>query len=174
MRKVGLGFVVILVLYVILNGMNASAKMIPDEAIRLRVIPDSNSEYDQGVKLMVKRELQMSMYSLLKDTKGVRDARSKIVENLPLIDQKIGNLLSEIGYTKGYTVDYGYHYFPDKEFEGITYDEGEYESLLITLGSGNGDNWWCVLFPPLCLIEAEESDGVEYKFFIEELIKKYL
>ena len=56
MRKIGFWFVVILMLYVILNGMNASAKMIPDEAIRLRVIPDSNSEYDQGVKLMVKNE----------------------------------------------------------------------------------------------------------------------
>ena len=174
MKKVGIGFVLILILYVILNGMNASAQMIPDEAIRLRVIPDSNSEYDQGVKLMVKKELQTSMYHLLKDTKGIGDARSKIVENLPIIDQKIGLLLSEIGYTKGYTVDYGYHYFPDKDFEGITYEEGEYESLLITLGSGNGDNWWCVLFPPLCLIEAEESDEVEYKFFIQEMIEKYL
>ena len=48
------------------------------------------------------------------------------------------------------------------------------ESLLITLGEGKGDNWWCVLFPPLCLVEAEESSEVEYKFFIQELIEKYL
>jgi len=49
-----------------------------------------------------------------------------------------------------------------------------YESLLVTLGSGKGDNWWCVLFPPLCLLEAEESDKIEYKFFVQELIEKYL
>jgi len=61
-----------------------------------------------------------------------------------------------------------------KEFNGITYEEGMYESLLVTLGEGKGDNWWCVLFPPLCLLEAEESDEVEYKFFIQELIEKYL
>ena len=55
--------------------------------------------------------------------------------------------------------------------KGIEYDEGYYESLLITLGEGKGDNWWCVLFPPLCLIEAEESTEVEYKSFIKEIIE---
>ena len=68
------------------------------------------------------------------------------------------------------------HYFPTKTYKGITYDEGNYESLLVTLGSGKGDNWWCVLFPPLCLLEAEESSDVkdvEYKSFIKEIIEKY-
>ena len=49
-----------------------------------------------------------------------------------------------------------------------------YESLLVTLGSGEGNNRWCGLFPPLCLLEAEESEEVEYKLFIQELIEKYL
>lgn len=66
------------------------------------------------------------------------------------------------------------NYFPEKEYKGVKYDEGYYESLVITLGEGKGKNWWCVLFPPLCLVEAEESDKVEYKFFIKELIDKYL
>ena len=66
------------------------------------------------------------------------------------------------------------NYFPEKEYKGTIYEEGEYESLLITLGSGEGNNWWCVLFPPLCLIEAEESEEVEYSFFIKELFEKYL
>ena len=67
------------------------------------------------------------------------------------------------------------NYFPQKEFKGVTYEEGYYESLVVTLGSGSGDNWWCVLFPPLCLLEAEESekDDVEYQFFVKELIDKY-
>ena len=67
-------------------------------------------------------------------------------------------------------------YFPKKKYKGITYKEGNYESLVITLGEGAGDNFWCVLFPPLCLIEADETsnDNVEYKFFVKELIDKYL
>ena len=74
----------------------------------------------------------------------------------------------------GYKINFGQNYFNKKKYKGITYEEGYYESLLIILGKGEGDNWWCVLFPPLCLIEAEESDKVEYKFFIKELIEKYL
>lgn len=174
MKKTAIFIIIILILYVLLNGMNASAKMIPDEAIRLRVIPNSNSEYDQTVKQMVKQELQTDMYELLQDTKGIKEARSVIVNQLSNIDQKINHLLEGIGYREGYTIDYGYHYFPDKEFEGITYEEGEYESLLITLGKGEGDNWWCVLFPPLCLVEVEENDSVEYKFFLQEFFEKYL
>ena len=133
-----------------------------------------NIEKIRQIKGKVKDSLQGSMYELLKDTKGVEDARSVIISHLPLIDERIENVLKEEGYTAGYTLDYGYHYFPEKQFEGISYEEGEYESLLVTLGEGKGDNWWCVLFPPLCLIEAEESDTVEYKFFLQELMEKYL
>lgn len=77
-------------------------------------------------------------------------------------------------YNLDYKINFGENYFPEKEFNGVTYEEGYYESVLVTLGKGEGDNWWCVLFPPLCLLEAEESDEVEYKFFVQELIDKYL
>ena len=69
------------------------------------------------------------------------------------------------------------NYFPEKVYKGVKYEEGEYESFVVTLGNGMGKNWWCVLFPPLCLLEAEETEEtteVEYKFFISELIDKYL
>ena len=68
------------------------------------------------------------------------------------------------------------NYFPKKVYKGVTYEAGNYESLVITLGDGLGKNWWWVMFPPLCLLEAEETEEtteVEYKFFIKELIDKY-
>lgn len=68
---------------------------------------------------------------------------------------------------------FGFNYFPSKKYKGITYKDGYYESLVVTLGEGKGDNWWCVLFPPLCLLEAEESTDVEYKSYVKELIDKY-
>ena len=72
-------------------------------------------------------------------------------------------------------VNYGLNYFPIKEYKGITYDDGYYESLVITLGQGQGKNWWCVLFPPLCLMDEEEEnmENVEYKSFIKEVLDKY-
>ena len=74
-----------------------------------------------------------------------------------------------------YNINYGLNYFPEKEYNGKTYKEGKYESLLVTLGKGEGNNWWCILFPPLCLVEAEESEEeVEYGFFLKNIIDKFL
>lgn len=167
--------ILFLILIFLFFGMkNPTSIEIPKEAIRFRILANSNSKYDQRIKNSLKNSIQNDLYDLLKDTKGIENARKTLVSSLPTLDQKISNTLENLNYKEGYTLDYGYHYFPEKEFQGITYEEGEYESLLITLGSGNGDNWWCVLFPPFCLIEAEESEEVEYKFFIQELIEKYL
>ena len=63
--------------------------------------------------------------------------------------------------------------FPKKKYKGITYKEGNYESLVIELGDAKGNNWWCVLFPPLCMIEAEDSTDVEYTTIAKTLIDKY-
>jgi len=112
------------------------------------------------------------MYNLLKDIKDVDIARNVIKENIPKIDEVVNSNLNE---NYSYDIKYGYNYFPQKTYKGVTYEEGEYESLLVTLGEGKGDNWWCILFPPFCLIEAEESiEKVEYSFFFEELIDKIL
>ena len=62
----------------------------------------------------------------------------------------------------------------NQEYKGITYDEGEYQSLVVTLGNGLGNNWWCVLFPPLCLLEGEESTDVEYRSYVMDIVNKYI
>lgn len=152
-----------------------SASIIPEEAIRFRVIPNSNSEEDQAIKIKVRDSLQLELYHLLKDTKGIEDAREKIGQELDQLNQKVQNILASESYNKGYQIAFGRNYFPEKTYKGIVYDAGYYESLVVTLGAGEGDNWWCVLFPPLCLLEADESEEeVEYKFFVQELIDKYL
>jgi stage II sporulation protein R len=149
---------------------------IPSEAIRLRVIANSNSEVDQKVKFQVKENVENVLYELLKNAKGVEEARKIINDNIDMINDNVSTLLEQEKYPLSYEIKYGLNYFPEKEYNKVTYEEGYYESLVITLGEGNGNNWWCVLFPPLCLMEAEETekDEVEYKFFIQELIEKYL
>lgn len=149
------------------------AVVIPDSAIRIRVIASSNSEEDQSIKQKVKELLEYRMYKLLKNVRGVNLARKTIKDNLDEIEKEVKQLLKDENYEEGYDINYGMNYFPQKEYKGINYEEGYYESLVVTLGKGEGENWWCVLFPPLCLIEASESDTVEYKSFVKELIEKY-
>ncbi len=172
MKKVILLFFIGLI---ILNIKTTKAGIveIPNEAIRLRVIANSNSNYDQQVKMKVKDNLENTIYDILKDTTNVDEARNLINNNMYKINNSIKDILVSEKYNLDYDINFGKNYFPEKEYNGILYQEGYYESILVTLGNGEGDNWWCVLFPPLCLLEAEESDEVEYKFFVQELIDKY-
>jgi len=174
MKKTIILIIFIGLFYFVISDVMAKNIEIPDDAIRIRVVPNSNSDRDQEVKIKVKDELETSMYDLLKDTKNSDDARKIIENNLDQIKSNVGNVLEREKYDKNYEVNFGLNYFPKKEYKGVSYDEGYYESLLVTLGEGKGDNWWCVLFPPLCLIEAEENTDVEYKSLVKELIDKYL
>ena len=169
---VTLGFI-LLSFYLISNYIEKNVE-IPDSAIRIRILANSNTDYDQEIKNEVKENIQKYMYALLKDSKNTSEAEVIINNNLNKIDSKVGATLHSLDYNLPYNVNFGLNYFPKKIYKGIEYDEGYYESLLITLGEGKGDNWWCVLFPPLCLIEAEESTEVEYKSFIKEIIDKYV
>lgn len=174
LKKTCFLFLTIILIYMVIGNVLAEKNLIPDDAIRIRVIPNSNSTYDQDMKAKVKDELQNSMYNLLKDVKGVDDARKVINSNLKNIDSNINNLFKKENYNQTFDINFGLNYFPEKEYKGIKYEEGYYESLLVTIGEGAGDNWWCVLFPPLCLIEAEESTEVEYTSFVKEMLNKYM
>lgn len=167
-------FLIVLVLYTLISSMLKNQNIISEEAIRIRVIANSNSYYDQDIKMEVKEEITEDMYELLKDVKGVDQARDVINDNLNSIDNNIDLLLKSKKYNLGYDINFGYNYFPKKIYKGIEYKDGYYESLVVTLGAGEGDNWWCVLFPPICMIEATDSDDLEYTTLVEDLFSKYL
>ena len=167
-------FALIFFFYSYLSNSVVYSLKIPDKAIRIRIIPNSNSDFDQSMKLKVKEKLEITIFDLLKNVSTYDEARDIIKNNLNLIDKDIDKVFADNNYDMDYSVNYGFNYFPSKEYKGIKYEEGYYESLLVTLGKGEGDNWWCVLFPPLCLIEGEESSEIEYKSFIKEILEKYL
>ncbi len=172
MSKIIIG-ITIVIFFFTYNTISANEIIVPNEAIRLRVIANSNSEYDQHMKMMVKQEVQENIYTLLSDTKNTSEAREIIKKNIDFFDNNLKTFLDQKNYSIGYSIDFGNFYFKGREDKGIVYDEGYYESLLVKLGKAEGDNWWCVLFPPLCLLEAHESTEVEYKFFVHQLIEKY-
>lgn len=174
MKKSIVLLMIIFVFYMFVSKSVVRGLTIPDDAIRIRIIPNSNSEFDQSVKRSVRNKLEITMYDLLKDAKSSEEASEIIKNNLELVDNDVKKILEDNNYDLGYKINYGYNYFPEKEYKGVKYEEGYYESLLVTLGKGEGDNWWCVLFPPLCLIEGEEADKVEYKSIVEQILKKYL
>lgn len=164
MRKI-----VILIFFTILITClisKSSNILIPDKAIRIRIIANSDSLKDQETKAIIKNEINNVLYSKLKDVDNYDDASSIIKNNIGDINNIIENHVDD------FELSYGENYFPSKEYKGVKYDAGNYQSLVIKLGEGKGRNFWCVLFPPLCMIDENKLNDVSYKFFVTELLKK--
>lgn len=166
MKKVIIILFIITVVSVLTNKVNNEV-LIPDDAIRFRIIANNNSIKAQENKIKIKEELEPLIKKLTNNNKD--ETKRLIKENMGSIEKIINK------YTNDYNINYGYNYFPEKKYKGVTYKEGNYESLVITLGNGLGNNWWCVLFPPLCLLEAkeEEYDEYTYSLYIKDILDKY-
>jgi len=143
--------------------------IIPSNAIRFRVIANSNTVQDQQNKLLIKDKLEKEIYNLIKDANSTNDVRDVISSNMDAIDK----LVKE--YNVPYNINYGLNYFPTKNYKGVMYKAGDYESLVITLGEGMGNNFWCVLFPPLCLLDNNEEDisDIKYQSYVKNILKKF-
>lgn len=144
--------------------------IIPNTAIRFRIIANSNEKEDQKLKYEIKNAIEPDIMSKLSNSNSIEEARENIKNYIPQAEETISL------YTNDYKINYGNNYFPEKVYKGVTYEAGEYESLVVTLGNGLGENWWCVLFPPLCLLEAEENEisDTEYRFYVADIINKIM
>ena len=142
--------------------------MIPNDSIRLRVISNSTDELDLKRKQELKSYLESLLYDLVKGVNSKKEVNDIILNNLDNINDKIYTFLGN----NDYKLDYGQNYFPSKVYKGVVYEEGMYDSIVVTLGNGKGSNWWCVLFPPLCLLEENDTTtDVEYKLFVSRIIE---
>ena len=153
----------IIVLFVITSIYLISQKdeiIIPSDAVRFRIIANSNSLEDQAIKKSIKNDLINNVFLNIK-------GKDDIKKNMDNIENTIKS------YNVDYTINYGMNYFPEKEYKGVKYPKGNYESLVITLKDGLGDNYWCVMYPPLCFIEENNSSNVEYKVLVKDIIENF-
>ena len=163
---------IIICLFVIVVFMLSFTKetvIIPKESIRYRIVANRNNEIDQYNKLKANEIIFPIINDIMNNSNNIIEARKNINKNIPLIEKSLDNLNIK------YKVSFGQNYFPTKTYLNNTYSEGNYESLVIYLDEARGDNFWCVMFPPLCLIDInrENLDKVVYKSYAKEIINKY-
>lgn len=141
---------------------------IPEESIRFRIIANSNSIEDQELKMKIVNDISYTLFNDLKNVHDYNEAQKIINSSKEEIEKSVAK------YTSTYNINYGYNYFPEKEYLGKTYNAGEYESLVINLDNSKGNNFWCVLFPPLCLLEAQDNhtDEIQYRSLVKDIINK--
>ena len=123
------------------------------KVIRLHIIANSNSVVDQSVKLKVRDNVIKEISPLLAKSSSIAESREIIKNNINFIETIANNTLSEHSNNTA-TATLTSSNFPIKKYSGISFPAGEYEALKITIGEGTGENWWCVMFPPLCFTNS--------------------
>ncbi|OOQ92518.1 stage II sporulation protein R [Bacillus cereus] len=144
--------------------MKADAKgpsVIPKEAVRLRILANSDSDEDQALKRKVRDEVKAQIDGWVADLTSFEEARKVIQNHIPEIEKTVAKTLKREGSKEAFQVKFGKNVkFPTKVYGNFIYPAGEYEAVLITIGKGEGANWWCVLFPPMCFLDFSSGTAV--------------
>ena len=139
--------------------LNAVACGETEKPLRLHIRADGNEKEAQDVKLKVRDETVKFLTPLLSSAKSIDEAKEIFVKNADVIEKLCDETLKRNGFNYGAKVLIGREYFPSRSYGGKVYRDGYYDAVIINLGSGKGDNWWCVAYPPLCF----DSDAGEYR-----------
>ncbi|WP_238885728.1 stage II sporulation protein R [Clostridium sp. YIM B02551] len=208
MKKVISLLVIILLVintFVYFNSQSASDKSrdnlvqeISTKLIRFHVIANSDSDNDQQLKIKVKDAIISYIFPKLKDSPSIDESRKILKSCNDDILKLASSIIKNNGYNYSVKSTMGRENFPDKSYGNITLPQGEYEAYRVIIGSGEGKNWWCVMFPPLCFVDEtrgqvseketekqmkrvlsdneydEVNNDVKIKFKIFELIQKWI
>lgn len=136
---------------------SASESALADRVLRLHVIANSDSDSDQARKLLVRDAVLAQASQLLDGVSDRRDAEAALAPHLDELAQAGEDALSRTGAPDRVRVTLADQWFPTKEYDGFSLPAGQYRALKVTIGEGKGRNWWCVVFPPLCLASVSEE-----------------
>ena len=150
------------------NETNAEVQVIPSEAIRLRILANSNHESDQELKRKIRDEVNQEINVWVAELTSVEEAREVISSRLDEIESIAQEVMERENNVQEVDVSFGKTVFPTKLYGQYLYPAGEYEAIKISLGAGEGENWWCVLFPPLCFLDFNSGTAVKAETIEEE------
>lgn len=168
----------------------SECKEISNEVFRLHILANSDSEYDQSLKLKVRDKVLLHTRSLFENADSKEEAEALISDNLQEICNVALKEVKDSGYDYPVSAQITKMYFTTRRYESYTLPSGMYDALRITIGSGGGHNWWCVMYPSICISSEEKQDEAakktlndsqydivknekyEYKFKIVEIFEK--
>lgn len=164
MRKVICVLISILVIFSFMFSFNKKdiQSEISDKLIRFHVIANSDTSEDQGLKLKIRDKVIEYLYPKLSKSKSIEESREILKANDSKVKEIARQVVKSNGYNYNITSTLDRENFPVKTYGNITLPQGNYEAYRIIIGSGKGQNWWCVMFPPLCFVDISKGQ-VSYK-----------
>ncbi len=159
MKKLKIAFLLIVLfsIFIFINAYNyvvAISDNLYNSVFRLHVIANSNSKEDQELKYIVRDNLINYMNEKCKRLSSKEDVIQYTKNNLTEIKQIVEKTIKENGYSYPVIVEIGNFEIPTKKYGDISFPEGYYDALRVKIGKANGQNWWCVMFPPLCFVDS--------------------
>lgn len=136
---------------------SASESALADQVLRLHVVANSDSDSDQARKLLVRDAVLAEASRLLEGVSGRKGAEAALTPHLDELAQAGSEALARTGRADPVAVTLADQWFPTREYDGFSLPAGQYRALKVTIGAGRGQNWWCVVFPPLCLASVSEE-----------------
>lgn len=143
------------------------------DVVRIHIRANSNEQIDQNVKMIVKDAVVTYLTPMLANCRNSAEAKNILIDNINALTLIANEVLLENNFNYTSRVELKKEEFPYREYLSYSFPQGIYEALIIYLGQGTGDNWWCVCFPPLCFIPDDQNEEtIIYKSKIKEIIKK--
>lgn len=154
---------------------SVSAYCNADSIFRLHIIANSNSAEDQAVKLKV-RDAVLEYEAENLDAVSAAKTREELITHGAELLEIIEGVLRSNGFDYGAQMLVGTFPFPDREYNGVLYPAGDYDAFRVILGDGAGENWWCVMFPPLCILKSDNGkidtdETIEFESVFVKLFK---
>lgn len=165
-------FVFIVVAGLVVFGLtNNSQSTTNSEILRIHIRANSNESVDQNVKYKVKDAVVSAMLPYLSECKTKQEAEEKTINNFPLIESVANSVLSANGFNYTAKAKLAREEFPTRAYGEYVYNAGFYDALILELGEAKGNNWWCVVYPPLCFLQTNNPNEVKYTSKLAELVK---
>lgn len=166
-----LALIIIIATVCFAGAANIGASGADMDYLRIHVRANSNSAIDQQVKYEVKDEVVSYITPFVAECVTKEKAIEVMTAHLSEIEEVCTKALEARGYTYGARAEIRREEFPTRVYDGVTLEAGIYDALIVELGTGEGDNWWCVIYPPLCFTAA--NGDVEYRSLIYDIIEKF-
>lgn len=168
--------IIVIVLIIILLMVFNCESLESAELLRIHIRANSNEIIDQSIKYKIKDEMVKYLTPYLSKVESKAEAEAVINSRLNEINRIVDGLLYLNGFDYRCNAKICNEYFPTRVYEDITVESGYYDALILELGKAQGDNWWCVVYPPLCFVNTTytNGEGVVYKSKILEIIRAWL
>jgi len=164
--------VFILLIFLSLSMFGGCSSLNTSDYLRIHIRANSNAEIDQNIKYVVKEKIVEIITPLIVDLKSKEEVVFVLEDNIMKLEHETDEVLKEKGFNYTSNIEINKELFPTRYYGEYLLPSDYYDAIIVELGSGSGDNWWCVVYPPLCFVE-NDNQKVVYKSKLWEIIKQF-